>query len=77
MEVMYSLLFLGEVILILFGDTILGLKCPICGSRKHWETPIWGSNKVSGEALCKKCCRAMYHPKVSKVITFEYSQYWR
>ena len=74
MEMIYSLLFLGEVTLILFGDTILGLKCPICGSRKHWETPVWGQSKNYKEAFCTNCCKAMYHAKVHKMITFDYAQ---
>jgi hypothetical protein len=77
MEKIVSILIIGIIAVLYFGETFLGAKCPICGSRKHWSIHYWGMNKDYDDLLCSKCDQALYDTETGEVTKFNQPQKFR
>lgn len=58
------------LLLIVLGviNNYMGIKCPVCGSTRHWTIGYFGNNKDKNKTYCSNCYRALQNP-ISKSIT--------
>lgn len=63
-------------LLLLYGDVVFGIRCPICKSTKHWENFNAKSKRYFDDLCCHQCQRAIYITKTGTFKTFEQPQCW-
>lgn len=64
-------------VIFLYGETLFGIKCPVCHSTRHWDNFNEKHGRYFDDLYCFQCQRAIYVTKTGKFKVFDRQQGWK